>query len=333
MSSFTAFLKSQLIYEPKYPSHAFDNQVIIVTGSNAGLGQEAVRHFVRLGAATVIIACRTLSKGEAAKKDVEASENRPGVCQVWELDLSSYENVKAFARRVESLPRLDVVVENAGIAQGQFALAEGHERHITVNVISTFLLALLLLPTLRRSAAQTGTKPFLSIVSSEVHHWTTLPQKKSANIFAELDKEASADMSDRYNVSKLLQILALRYLTHTLIPDRYKYPVVINAVSPGLCKTDLVKDMGIAPAVFKTLLGRKSEVGSRTLVNAVSPDIVGHDRSAGEFILDDQIEPPSPLVRGVEGKALEKRVWNELSTILEQIAPGVTQLYVHVDRK
>ena len=241
MASFPSFLKSQLLYTPQYPSTSFAGKTIIVTGANTGLGQEATRHFVRLGASTVIIACRTLSKGNAAKEDIERSTGRKGVIQVWELNLSSYASIKKFARRAESLPRIDVCVENAGIAQGTFALAENHESHITVNVISTFMLALLLLPTLRKSAAKTGTKPFLTIVTSEVHHWTTLPQKASPDIFTALDDEKSADMLDRYNVSKLLQILLLRHITRTLIKDRYQYPVVINCVTPGLCKTDLVR--------------------------------------------------------------------------------------------
>ncbi|EMD87905.1 hypothetical protein COCC4DRAFT_33076 [Bipolaris maydis ATCC 48331] len=321
MASFPTFLKSQLFYKPRLPEpETFAGKTVIVTGANTGLGLEATRHFVRCGATTVIIACRTLSKGEAAKRDIEESEKRSGVLQVWELDLSSYASVKAFAKRCETLPRLDVCVENAGIATGKFSRAEGHEAHITVNVISTFLLALLLLPIMRRSAFSTGTTPYLTIVTSEVHHWTQLPQKKEPSIFAALDDESKADMADRYNVSKLLEILALRYMTRVLIKDRAKYPVVINCVTPGLCKSDLVKDMGMAPVVFKTLLGRTVEVGSRTLVNAAAlPD------SAGEYIIDDHVSEPSTLVISEEGAELSKRVWFELADILEKASPGVTQ--------
>lgn len=321
MASFPAFLKSQLLYTPKLPKPGtFAGKTVIVTGANTGLGLEATRHFVRCGAATVIIACRTLSKGEAAKREIEASEKCSGVLQVWQLDLSSYESVKAFAKRCETLPRLDVCVENAGIATGKFSRVEGHEAHITVNVISTFLLALLLLPIMRKSAAKTGVTPYLTIVTSEVHHWTQLPQRKEPSIFAALDDESKADMADRYNVSKLLEILVIRYWTRVLIKDRSKYPVVINCVTPGLCKSDLVKDMGMAPVVFKTLLGRSLEVGSRTLVNAAALP-----NSAGEYIIDDHVSEPSKLVVSEEGAELSKRVWNELADILEKACPGVTR--------
>lgn len=51
----------------------------------------------------------------------------------------------------------------------QAALAEGYESTITVNVISTFLMALLLLPTLKRTATKFNVQPKLVIVSSDAH--------------------------------------------------------------------------------------------------------------------------------------------------------------------
>jgi retinol dehydrogenase-12 len=85
--------------------------------------------------------------------------------------MAYYKSVLEFAKKCESLERLDAVVENAGIAVEEYEECQGTERTIVVNVISTFLLAILLLPTLRKSAKKTGTKPRLTIVSSEVHMW------------------------------------------------------------------------------------------------------------------------------------------------------------------
>ncbi len=50
---------------------------------------------------------------------------------MWNLDLSTYQSVEKFAARVESLERLDVLVENAGINATSWSLAEGQERTIT----------------------------------------------------------------------------------------------------------------------------------------------------------------------------------------------------------
>lgn len=164
------FLYRQLLLTPPMPRTRFDGKTIIVTGSNVGLGLEAARHFARLGAARVILAVRDLDKGEAAKRSIDQTLSRsPSPIAVWKLDLSSYDSVQEFAERVyKELDRVDVVCENAGIATGIFRLAERDESTITVNVVSTFLLAFLLLPKLKETAQRFNTLPTLTITSSEV---------------------------------------------------------------------------------------------------------------------------------------------------------------------
>ncbi len=130
---------------------------------------EAARHFVRLGASKVIIGCRSVEKGEVAKKDIEEGTKRIGVVEIWQVDLSSYENVKQFCNRAQKLERLDIVTENAGLATPKYEEVEGMESTITVNVISTFLMALLLLPKLRADAIKFNTLPRLTIVASDAH--------------------------------------------------------------------------------------------------------------------------------------------------------------------
>lgn len=109
------FLRSQLFVTPKKPTARADGMTIVVTGANVGLGKEAARHFVSLGAANVILACRTVSKGEEAKREIESSTKRSNVIQVWQLDLENYDSVKSFAKKLGTLERLDVLCENAGV--------------------------------------------------------------------------------------------------------------------------------------------------------------------------------------------------------------------------
>lgn len=168
------FFYTQLFVTPPYQSTDCSGKTIIVTGANTGLGKEAARHFVRLNAAKVILGCRSLDKGNAARQDIEETTKRSGVVEVWQLDLQDYGSVKRFAEQAKGLERLDVIVENAGIHTTTFRLAGGNESTITVNVVSTFLLALLILPTLQQSARKYGITPTLTIVSSELHFVTSV---------------------------------------------------------------------------------------------------------------------------------------------------------------
>lgn len=147
---------------------------MIVTGANGGLGLEAARHFTRLGAARVILACRSTERGEAAKADLERSTTSSTVLEVWSLDLCSFESVQAFCRRAEKeLDRLDVLLANAALLSLDLKMAEGYEVQITANVISNFLLVLMLLPLLRRTAAKYNTETTVSVVASEAHFFVS----------------------------------------------------------------------------------------------------------------------------------------------------------------
>jgi NAD(P)-dependent dehydrogenase (short-subunit alcohol dehydrogenase family) len=313
---------SQLLVTPEYPTKSFTDQTVIVTGSNVGIGFEAARHFTRLNAAKVILAVRNISAGETAKQSIEESTGRAGVCEVWELDLASFGSVKAFAARASQLPRLDIVVENAGIATYNFRVAEGHESSITVNVISTFLLGLLLLPRLKATAKEfPSSTPHLSIVTSDVHAWTSLPEWKSSNTFATLDEEEAADMPARYPTSKLLEILVVRELS----PNLADSGVILNMLTPGLCHSSLSREAGWGIWLMIQLMARSTEVGSRTLVAAAAAGPESH----GAYMRDGKANNAalSSFVQSEDGAKAQKKVWEELSEILENIQPGVTNSF------
>ncbi len=195
---FGKFLYDQLFLTLPHPTADHSGQTIIVTGANVGLGLEAARHFTRLNADKVVLGVRNLEKGESAKKSIEEATKRKGVVEVWQLDLTSYESTKQFVKKAESLKRLDTVVENAGIATREYRVAEDNEATITTNVVSTYLLGLMILPKLRETGTKFNTTPHLVIVSSEVHAFTSFPEKSNANIFKTLNDKETANMADRY---------------------------------------------------------------------------------------------------------------------------------------
>ncbi|KKY39907.1 putative short-chain dehydrogenase reductase [Diaporthe ampelina] len=312
-----SFLYSQLFVKPAYPTRMLNGQTVIVTGSNTGLGKEAARHFARLGAAKLILAVRNTKAGEAAKADIEkTTQCAPGTVEVWALDLGDYASVKAFAARAaRELERVDVLCENAGIAPDKKTMVQGHESTITVNVVSTFLLALLMLPQLKETAKRFGTRPRLTVVTSEVHGWAKFPERDEPFVLAALDK--SEDMGERYMVSKLLEVLVVRQ-----IAPRIKGGVTLNMLNPGLCHSELSRDSGLGLTVMKFFLARSTEVGSRTLVAA---GLAGEE-SHGKYMTDAAVadQSLSAFVHSEEGDRAGKKVWKELSDILDKIEPGVT---------
>jgi len=319
------FIKTQWTPLP-YPTQSFAGQTIIVTGANVGLGLEASRHFVRLNASKVILGCRSISKGEEAARSIEETTGRKGVCEVWQVDIGDFDSVKEFTNKVSKLDRLDVVVENAGIAAITYSEMEGMESTIAVNVVGTFLMALNLLPTLRKSGQEHGRVPCLVITSSGVHARSNMAERFEDSIFEALKKNELKYMTNRYPTSKLLEVFTIRALAEQMQAGAHAtQPVVLNTVNPGFCHSSLSRSVTGFRAVrfwfFKALMARTTEMGSRTLVYAAA----GNEETHGKYMSECQVTEPSEFVRSEEGRKTQERVYKELMGILENIQAGITK--------
>ena len=167
--TFSEFVQDQRKPLPLAPTpEGCKGATFIVTGANTGLGFEAAKHLVALSSKRVILGVRSLKKGEEAKAKIEAETGIKGVAEVWHLDLTSHDSVKEFAAKVQGLDRVDAVIENAGVAMGEWSTAEGLETTLTVNDVSTMLLAVLVLPKLQESGKKFGISPHLVVVGSAV---------------------------------------------------------------------------------------------------------------------------------------------------------------------
>jgi NAD(P)-dependent dehydrogenase (short-subunit alcohol dehydrogenase family) len=320
MASFTAFLGRQFTTLPK-PTGNYANKTVLVTGANVGLGKETARHFAQLGASTVILAVRSIEKGNTAKADIDQSTGT-NVCQVRHLDMSSYESVSAFAAQLaKEEKRLDIAILNAGVNRSQWEMMGDDESTITVNVVSTFLLALELLPQMKSTAQKFNTRPTLSIVASDVHYWAAFPEASApqGQIFKKLSAgPEGVSMGNRYQVSKLLDVLCTRAMAAKTSADTY--PVTINCVNPGLCHSELLREGPWFTMVIKLLLARTTEVGARNFVWSGAAGAETH----GTYVSDCQVTRPSDFVMSEEGSEVQSRVWEELCGKLEGIKPGVT---------
>jgi NAD(P)-dependent dehydrogenase (short-subunit alcohol dehydrogenase family) len=237
MAFLMGFINRQFIYTPPVPTASFKGKIVIVTGSNTGLGKEACRWLVRLGASQVIIACRNIEKGETASRDIQQTTScSADTLKVWQLDLSSYASVQAFAERAKKeLPRLDALLGNAGLSMlsGTFEITEDNEQTITTNVVSNLLLGFLLYPKLHETALKYGTETYFTITASELYEVAKFTERNvpDGQIFAALSDKSKANMKDRYNVSKLLEVIAVKKMAALTPLESGR--VVINCVAPG----------------------------------------------------------------------------------------------------
>ncbi|KAK7416074.1 hypothetical protein QQZ08_012129 [Neonectria magnoliae] len=297
---------------------SLQQQVIIVTGSNVGLGLETSRHLLRLGVGKLIMAVRNPAKGEAARKELLASTGREATStEVWQLDMDSYDSVKAFSDRASQLSRLDGVLANAGLMTTKFSLSEGNEKTLTVNVVSTFLLCLLLLPRMRESEKQTGNPCRFVVPNSAMHYWAPLGELDDVDeIMSRLNDPARANMGGRYPLSKLLVIFGVRELA-----ERCQASPIINTPNPSYCKSELLREQaGFVTNMTDKLLARSTEMGSRALYHGLFAGKESH----GCYLTNCHIQTPARHVTSEKGQQIQKAFFNQLIEKLEKIQPGIS---------
>ncbi|WKT49331.1 Short-chain dehydrogenase/reductase SDR [Fusarium oxysporum f. sp. vasinfectum] len=298
---------SNLFINLPYPETKDDlsDKIMIVTGSNTGLGFEASQHLLRLGVGKLIMAVRSLDKGEKARKELlQLTKRSPESIEVWHLDMASYESVKSFsARAIAELPTIDVVLANAGLATSdKFSMAEDNERTITVN-----------------KSSYPGK---FVIPNSATHYWAPIkeliPDEKADKIFSRLNNPEKSIMESRYYVSKLIVLYITREIAARLSASE-KSSVIINAPNPSYCKSGLLREkQEVAPPDF---MARTSEMGSRALVAGV---LAGQE-SNGQYMNNCQVRDPACHVTNKTGGKIQTALFEELLEKLENIAPGVSK--------
>lgn len=139
---------------------------------------------------------------------------------------------------------------------------------VTVNVISTFLLARMLLPKMQETAKMTGSIPRMSVVDSDLHKFAKLPARKDQRIFEGLKKPVT-DFDGRYHDTKLLVVLYGRKLAAELTKSDHA-KVCLNFVNPGWCSSGLNPREGFGVSMAKRVLQRSQDEGGRMLVDAIA---------------------------------------------------------------
>ncbi len=214
-----------------------NGKIILITGANTGLGYESAKALAGKGA-HLIIACRSIQKGEDARAKIQESFPE-AVIDIQELDLSSLSSVRKAAKEVlDKYSKLDVLMNNAGIMMTPYSKTEdGFESQIGTNHFGHFLLTSLLFPLLKST-------PNARIVNvSSLAHL-------SGNIdFNNVNFEDSSKYSPMaaYQNSKLANLMFSHELKKRVDEAGLRLKVV--TAHPGVAMTELVRHLEKNPLI------------------------------------------------------------------------------------
>jgi NAD(P)-dependent dehydrogenase (short-subunit alcohol dehydrogenase family) len=295
-------------HPPADPTNvSFAGKTVLVVGANTGVGFEAAVKYAAQGAERLILGVRTREKGEDTKARILARVSHhdttdsstkpkrdPNSISYLLVDLCAFASVQKFAVALEKevFPEggsgvgsgLDVALLNAGVSTTVYSLSpDGWDMSVQVNTLSTSLLAILILPMLRRSAVANPSRApthltFVSSYGTEMIKRSSL-EKHDSPLEMVNDPKGWFGFT-AYTVNKLMGMIMMRHLAEEV--TREGGGVVVNATCPGMCKTDLGRDIprpvrAVLGAAF-SLVQRSAEEGGRSLVSATALGPESHGR-------------------------------------------------------
>jgi protochlorophyllide reductase len=201
-------------------------RIALITGANSGLGLESARALAARGA-TVVLACRSLTKAEQARQKLLTSPHARGPLDVLHLDLADLASVaQAATAMAERYGRLDLLINNAGVmAPPRMRTKDGFELQFGTNHLGHFALTKALMPLLR---AQPGAR--VVTVTSGAQYFGKID-------FADLQGERKYDRWKAYGQSKLSNVMFAIELQNRL--DAEGASILSAAAHPGLARTNL----------------------------------------------------------------------------------------------
>ncbi|MFP6583497.1 MAG: SDR family oxidoreductase [Candidatus Hydrogenedentota bacterium] len=269
----------------------------IVTGANSGIGRATALGLATRGA-HVIMACRDIHRSAAAQEAIKR-ESGSDLVDLMELDLSSMENIRSFAKAfLDKYDRLDVLLNNAAVVPSIRKVTEdGYEAQIGVNHLGHFLLTNLLLERLKSSA------PSRVVTVSSVMH------VQSEIDFDNLQSENGYKTMDAYKQSKLANVLFSMELARRLEGTG----VTSNCLHPGVVNTGIMRDL---PFVLQPLLKiaglfmlQPSSGAETSLYVATAPEL---EEVTGRYF--DKSKERSCSSKGRD-EEVAKRLWEVSETL------------------
>ena len=253
-------------------------KIAVVTGANSGLGRITSLRLAESGY-HVVMACRNLDRTLPVMDEIRLGG---GSVAFVHLDLASLSSVRSAAEQIlASCPRIDLLVNNAGLAGHRGVTEDGFELAFGVNYLGHFLLTNLLLDRIKESD-----KSRIVNVSSGSHADTRV---------LELDRKRQRTQSltglPEYNQSKLCNVLFTLEMRKRLLGT----DVICVSLDPGSTSTGVWRAIPRpVRTIMKWFMARDTEGAQTILYCSLSEDLIAFN---SHYYASSAVKRASPLGR------------------------------------
>ncbi|KAG6374027.1 hypothetical protein JVT61DRAFT_4665 [Boletus reticuloceps] len=209
-------------------------KVVLVTGANAGIGKETAKVLLTKNA-KVWIACRDVSKGEAALKELKELTGQDA--HFLKLDLANLRSIKQSVEEfLQRETQLHILFNNAGVMHPpvDMVTADGYDLQFGTNVLGHFYLTKLLLPILISTAKSSPEGTARVVNTSSRGHWYGGLQ---FDTFMDGPKRRADRTFRLYGQSKTGNIVFSAEL-HRRYHDQ---GIISTSLHPGIINTELLR--------------------------------------------------------------------------------------------
>jgi len=242
------------------------NKLIIVTGSNSGIGKEIAKAFVDYGA-KVIIACRNEQSALQAKEYIGANS------EYIYLDLSDIDTIYQFVDKVQSrYGKVDILINNAGVLRPPLTRTKsGLELTFAVNYIGYYSLSILMIPLMN------------SVAESRIINMSSISQYNVKNFdWDNINSDNGYNKNKIYALTNLFRIMLTVELNNRLKSKDYE--TISLACHPGVSITNIVRNFPkfisnpvVVKLLNKFLFQSPDKASKSALVAALNPSVNGGD--------------------------------------------------------
>lgn len=190
----------------------FSNKTVLITGGTRGIGKKIAEDLLALGANLIL----TGTNPDEIEKLNATAKIKGHTVTYFAVDLMNADQIKAFIEKLAQFPKIDCIVNNAGINRLNFiqdAIATDWDDMLAVNLTAPFKL--------------------LNAISPKMIQNNYGRVVNIASIFSKISKEKRSV----YSATKF----GIHGLTVGVSNDLARYNILVNTVSPGFVLTDLTR--------------------------------------------------------------------------------------------
>jgi NAD(P)-dependent dehydrogenase (short-subunit alcohol dehydrogenase family) len=260
-------------------------KVYVVTNVTSLLGKAIALGLAGTGA-TVLIVAKDQSHGAGVEREISTVSQNPNV-ELELGDLSNLSSVRNLAEVINSkYEKIDGLILNNSVYRTQRSVTvDGFEEMFAANYLGPFLLTNLLLDRLRTS----DSARIVNITTASPGHLD----------FDDLQSTGKFNSIKTFNATKAAKLLFTYELARRLEDSN----IAVNALSPGLVRSEILKEAPLINRLFAWLFASKPERAGEEIVRAVTGPELGNRR--GSFLQNGE-DVHLPYVMDT---SLQQRLW------------------------